>query len=175
MVLVAPALAKRSVGQGGGDVKLLPYHRFEIHSPMKRTDALAAMTAHVEPEKWFRFFGWPNAANDTRFEGVVNSDGFIVRRVMGYRNSFAPVVSADVQSVGGLTRIVVTMRPMIFVLVFGAVWCAFALSAMFAAEHSSGVWMGALLIAIFYLGTMGGFWYEANKQEATLKQIFKAS
>ena len=56
---------RRAVGSSGDDVNLLPYHRFEINSPLKRQDALAAIAAHVEAPRWFRF-GWPSSANDKR-------------------------------------------------------------------------------------------------------------
>lgn len=53
MVLVAPALAEERVGRGGCDVKLLPYHRFEITSPLRREEALAAISSRLEKRQWF--------------------------------------------------------------------------------------------------------------------------
>jgi hypothetical protein len=170
MVLGAPALAEERMGQSGRDVKLVPYHRFEITSPLKREDALAAMAKHVEPVSWFRF-GWPNSANDKRFEGEVTIDGFNVRRVMGYRNSFMPVVRGEVQSAGAMSRIIVTMRPFIFVIVFCAIWCVAVITGLTA---GSQIWFAAVMLIFLYLMVMGGFWFEASKQEQALKEIFRA-
>lgn len=158
--------------ESGSDVRLLPYHRFEITSPLKREDALAAITAHVEAAQWFRF-RWPSQNNDERFEGEVTAEGFSIRRVMGYRNSFAPTVRGQIESIGAMSRIVVTMRPFAFVIAFCAVWSLLVLSALFT--PGAGPWFSLLLLAALYLMLMGGFWYEANKQERVLRAIFKAA
>lgn len=131
------------------------------------------MRAVTEPENWFRI-GWPNSANDRRFEGTVSADGFHVRRVIGYRNSFLPVIDAKFHAGASGTRIDVQMRMFVFVYVFGAVWIAAALTAM-AAGGIPGLAMGAGLILFFYAMTMFGFWLEAGKQERTLREIFKAA
>jgi hypothetical protein len=152
-------------------VRWLPYHRFEISSPLKRGDALAAMAAHVEPVKWFRF-SWPSSANDKRFEGEVTADGFNLRRVLGYRNAFRPVLQGQVITAGAVSRIVVTMRPLIFVMLFGAFWMSIVASMMLAG--GPGLWIGLLMAVAFYGMAMGGFWFEATKQEQTLREIFRA-
>ncbi len=170
MVLGPPPLAEGSLDEGRRDVRLLPYHRFEITSPMKREDAFAAIAAHVEAVKWFRF-GWPSQSNDNRFEGEVAVDGFSIRRVMGYRNSFAPTVRGEIQSVGAMSRVIVTMRPFIAVLVFCAVWSVAVLG--FLLTPGIGAWFGMLMLAALYLMVMGGFWFEASKQERVLRQIFQ--
>ena len=172
MVLGAPALAEGSVDAGGCDVRLLPYHRFELSSPMKANDALDAMRARTEPVQWFRW-QWPNSNNDKRFEGEITATGFNVRRVLGYRNSFAPRVIGEVQSQGAMSRIVVTMRPHAFVLAFVAVWVAlFGVGVWFSSGGAP--WFAALMIVAGYLLVSGGFWFEANKQEGVLREIFRA-
>ncbi len=150
-------------------MKLLPYHRFEIDSPLSTQDALAAMRAQTEPEKWFRW-RWPSAANDDRFEGEVRDDGFHVRRIIGYRNSFLPVIDATVQTGARGSLITVTMRPFWFVLVFVAIWTVGAVAILFSEAWPAGL----IMVAFLYLMTMGGFWFEASKQERTLRTIFRA-
>lgn len=171
MVLAAPALAERSLGQGRRDVNWLPYHRFEITSSMKRQDAVQALAAHVEPVKWFRF-GWPNKANDKRFEGVVSGDSFEIQRVMGYRNSFAPAVRGEVKSAGAMTQIVITMRPMLIALIFIGVWIFASITVLITAGPVGVI--SIVMMLFLYAMVMGGFWFEANKQEATLREIFRA-
>lgn len=154
-------------------MKWLPQHRFEIVSPLDRAAALAAMAAHVEPEKFFRM-GWPSSANDKRFEGQMTSDGFHVRRVIGYRNSFLPVIDATVQSAGRGSRIDVRMRMFWFVYAFVAVWIMGALIAA-ASAGWIGVGIALFLLLFVYAMTMAGFWMEAGKQEQTLRSIFQAN
>jgi len=170
MVLGASALAEGSLAQGGSGVNWLPYHRFELNSPLKPAEALAAMSAHTEPERFFRV-GWPNGANDKRFEGNVSADAFHVRRVIGYRNSFLPVVDGRVSAAGRGSRVTITMRPFVFVFVFAAIWTIACLFMLF----SPAWWFGPLMFAFLYLMTMGGFWWEASRQVQTLREIFQAT
>lgn len=150
-------------------MKLLPFHRFEINSPLDRQAALAAMAAHTEDRKWFRW-RWPNSANDDRFEGDVTIDGFNVCRIIGYRNSFLPVIEGQVHASGRGSRIAITMRPFVFVLVFCAVWMIVVAGMLF-----SDFWPMALaMLAFLYAMTMGAFWFEAAKQERVLRHIFQA-
>ena len=171
MVLGPPPLAEGSLDEGGGDVKLLPFHRFEINSPLDRQAALAAMAAHTEDRKWFRWRRSRNYGTD-RFEGEVAIDGFKVCRILGYRNSFMPVVEGQVHSSGRGSRIEVRMRLFIFALIFVTVWTLGVGSSLF-----TGSWPPVAfgLLAFMYALTMGGFWYEAAKQERILRQIFEAS
>jgi len=154
-------------------MKWLPHHRFEIVSPLDRQAALAAMAAHTEPEKFFRI-GWPSSANDKRFEGTLSADGFHVRRVIGYRNSFLPVIDATVRSGVSGSRIDVQMRMFWFVYAFVAVWGIAALTIAVSAGQI-GLMIAPFLLLFVYAMTMAGFWMEAGKQEQTLRQIFQAS
>lgn len=154
-------------------MKWLPHHSFEIVSPLDRQAAFEAMKAHVEPENWFRI-GWPNSANDKRFEGTISGDGFHVRRVIGYRNSFLPVIDATFHAGASGTRIQVQMRMFIFVYAFCAIWVAGALTAM-TVGGAPGLLIAPALIVFLWGMTMAGFWLEAGKQERTLRQIFRAS
>lgn len=176
MVLGAPPLAETGLDRRRRDVKWLPHHRFEITSPLKPADALAAMQAHTEPEKLLRW-RMPSSANDSRFEGEVRGDGFHVRRIIGYRNSFLPVIDAAVNADGRGSRIVGTMRLFMVVYAFMAVWAigaaAVAIDGSTAGDPIFLV-VGVLMLAFLYLMTMGGFWFEASKQERTLRAIFQA-
>lgn len=131
------------------------------------------MKAVTEPEKWFRI-GWPNSANDNRFEGSVSGNGFHVRRIIGYRNSFLPVVDGTIQAGASGTRIHVQMRMFIFVYAFCAIWAAGALAAT-TAGGAIGPLITLALLFFLWAMTMIGFWLEAGKQERTLRAIFKAT
>lgn len=154
-------------------MKLLPYHRFELDSPLKPAAALTAMQAVTEPEKAFRF-NWPSSGNERRFEGEISGDGFHVRRIIGYRNSFLPVIDGTVHAQASGSRISIRMRPFIFVYVFAAVWLSISLSVLAAAPWPQGTFMGLLMAAFLYLMVMAGFWFEASKQKQTLRAIFNA-
>lgn len=176
MVLVAPPMAEGSLDAGGRDVKLLPYHRFEFASPHAREAALAGLQVHVEPVKLFRM-RWPSAANDEKFEGQITQDNIRVRRVLGYNNSFAPESHIVVHPAARGSRVEVTMRPHPFVFVFIAVWCLGISGVVMAAGREA---IAAALVALLgvaamvYVIVLAAFWYEASKQERTLRRIFGA-
>ncbi|MCA8885446.1 MAG: hypothetical protein KDA35_02415 [Hyphomonadaceae bacterium] len=149
-------------------MNLIPYHRFEITSRLSRAAALTAITSRIEKRQLFTW-RWPSSSNDERFSGDVAGDGFSITRIMGYRNSFAPVIRGEVHAAGAFSRIVITMRPYIFVLVFCAFFVSLSLSTIAITPIA-----GVLMLAFLYAMVMVGFWVEANKQEQTLRKIFEA-
>lgn len=171
MVLGAPTLAEGSVDESGFAMKFLPYHRFEIESPLSRHAALEAIAAHAEPEKWFRW-RWPSSGNDDRFEGEVRDDSFHLRRIIGYRNSFLPVIDGRVDTGVRGARITIAMRPFVIVFAFGGLWALGVLA--FLISLPDFWWAALLMLGFLYLMVMGGFWFEAAKQERTLRRIFQA-
>lgn len=166
MVLGPPPLAEGGVGKGGRNVNIIPYHRFEIISPLSPDAAIDAISAKTKPGQWFRL-SWPSSASDDHFEGHVAGDRFRLRRIIGYGNAFLPVVEGVVHGEEYGTRIVVTMRPFAFVISFMAIWLTLVGSALF-----SSLWPLSLLMLVFaYALSMSGFWFEASKQERALRAI----
>ncbi|MGD9982463.1 MAG: hypothetical protein AB7H66_03585 [Hyphomonadaceae bacterium] len=151
-------------------MNLLPYHRFEITSPMKRAEALAAIASRIEERKWLRW-RWPSVENDERFDGAVTETSFSVTRIMGYRNSFAPVIEGEVHESGRFSRIVITMKRHIVVLLFLVVFAGMMLAGLVALERPLP---GVLMLLLLYAIVLGAFWFEANKLEQTLRKIFQA-
>lgn len=147
---------------------LIPFHTFEIASLLSATEAMQALAQHTEPEKVLRW-RWPSSTSDDRFEGVVSADSFHVRRIIGYRNSFLPVVDGVITASGRRAMIVVRMRPFIFVFAFLAVWCVGVGTILFTTQWPIGIAM----LAFVYIMTTGGFWFEAAKQERVLRRIFR--
>jgi len=151
-------------------MRALPYHSFEIASPLRPQAAHEALAAHVEPENLFRFGG---PKDNARFEGTLSPDSFHLRRIIGYRNSFLPVIDGTIHGGASGSRIAVKMRMFLFVYIFGAIWALAATTAIFTAG-ALGLAIGAGLLFFFYAMTMIGFWLEAGKQEQTLRTIFQA-
>ncbi|MBL8547046.1 MAG: hypothetical protein JNL81_11320 [Hyphomonadaceae bacterium] len=149
----------------------LPIHRFEITSPLKRQDAVAALGAHLVQTNFFRL-RIPNSANDKRFQGVVTDTGFSISRVLGYNNVFAPQSAGTIQGAGIGSQIGVTMKPHLLVVAFYLAVLAFGAIGIIVGGGDFG--MVALVALILYVLVMFGFWFEANKQERTLREIFRA-
>ena len=171
MVLVAPPLAQERLGRSRCDVNLLPLHRFEITSSLKRQDAIAVLRSHLVEAKFFRL-RIPNSANDKRFQGAVNDTGFAISRVLGYNNVFAPLSTGTIDGAGIGSQIKVEMKPPLLVVVF---YIAILTLGAFGISFGSGnLWGVALLAAMLYVMVMIGFWMEAGKQERTLREILRA-
>lgn len=154
-----------------------PWHKFEIRTRLTLQQARAALAAHVEEVKWFRWT-MPSSANDKRFTGRVEDDSFEIRRILGYRNSFAPMSRGTISTVGRGARIDVRMTLHPFVAVFIGVWSTGVLFALvaFATAGSERIYalLPLLMLAFLYAMTLLAFWFEANKQERALREIFQA-
>lgn len=167
MVLGAPPLAEGSVEGCRRAVKWLPYHRLELRSPLSADDALKAIAAHVEAPT-FRW-GWPDPGDGRRFEGEAIANGFHIRRVIRYRNSFAPTLKGMITPEHRASRINVVMH--LHPIVIGFVIVFLMVTLMIGSVSIMGFAMAIFLYAI----TMGGFWFEASKQEQALREIFRAT
>ena len=143
---------------------LLPWHRFTIDSPYPPDTAAAMLASQVGPGGVLFF-----ARGDKPFCGEVSGSTFKVMRVIRYRNSFLPVVSGTLEPRGAGTRVHVRLRLHAWVMAF----IVFFLAIVWGhARPSEGclfeLGMSAFLVAM----TLGGFWFEATKQEPMLRAIF---
>lgn len=152
-------------------MKLIPYHRFEILSALSQTEALQAIASRIEERKLFRITAM-SAANDERLDGSVTGNRFNVTRIMGYRNSFAPVIGGEVNEGGSFSRIVITMRPSILVVIFLGFFSAIFLSVFLGFSEGASIALAAPVLV--YAGLMAGFWFEASRLEQTFRKIFQA-
>jgi len=158
------------MAQGRRDVKWLPYHRFELNSPLRPAEAQAAMAARIEPFKIFRL-SMPGSVDGTRFEGEVTANGFRAQRIITYRNSFLPKVVGEITGAGSGSRISIIMQPNPFVFVFAVLWLIAASAALIAGAFA----VAPVLFLMLWGMAMIGFWLEAPKQERVLREIFKAT
>jgi len=102
------------------DLVALPWRRYEIFSHLAPAEVVAAMRNATERRRWFRR---PFRAVQG-FEGIVAADSFLVSRIIRYRNSFLPFITGRVEPAAEGTKILISMRPHLLVLVFMAVWMA---------------------------------------------------
>jgi len=176
MVLGAPPLAEGSLESGGRDVRWVPQHRFEIQSLLSAPAALEALRAHVEPRRMFRV-GLPSSANDKRFQGVIDADSFNITRVIGYRNSFLPQVSGKVRTSGSRSVIDVQMAlfaPVIVLVIAIAAMMFLIIGAVAMEGDVAALASLQIMPALAYGAVLWAFWFEAEKQERALREIFQA-
>ena len=156
---------------------LIPFDHFVIHSRMSSAEAIQALQAVVEPRKLFRF----SSTGAKPFQGMVQASGFRITRIIGYRNSWLPIVAGTVEPAPGGSLIRIHMRLMVIIGLFSAFWLgAVALVAVGFLIKASWQRIEAAPMILMPIGmlafglalTNGGFWFEANKQKRMLIDIF---
>lgn len=164
-------------GRAGGVRMLLPYRRFEIHSPHSAEQAERIVAAAVEAPRWFRF-----GSGARPFEGKVGGAVFAFRRIIRYRNSFLPEISGRIASQGSGSRVSITMRLNVVVAAFLLVWfggvLVGAVAMTFAvADGSASPALVLVPIGMLLFGwalTAGSFAVEAKKATELLNELLGA-
>ncbi|MDH4471519.1 MAG: hypothetical protein QE487_02870 [Fluviicola sp.] len=164
--------------------KYLPKEDQVYFSPFKKEEVLVRLGDILEPEKMvrIRFFGLGRRSGKF-YEGSINNDSFEMKRIIGYKNSFIPKISGNVENTLGGSLIHVKMRLHVFVMIFMIVWMSLVgIAALICTLVLiiGGRFNPFLLIPIGmflfgYLLTLGAFKYESARTKEDLKQIFEAT
>ncbi len=178
-IQMPPALGPEA--SGWFDLFTLPWRRYEIFSRLAPGEVVEAMRNATEPRRWFR---WPSRLA-LGFEGTVEADSFLVSRIIRYRNSFLPFIAGRIEPAPGGTRILISMRPHLFVLIFMAGWMAAPISLVLfvlfhAAPQGRAFGLFALVMAFGtaafgYLLCSIFFGLEARRALKMLQSIFQPS
>jgi hypothetical protein len=131
----------------------------------------------VEPRKG-RFF----EEGRSPFEGAIHGTSFQIRRIIGYRNSFAPEISGTVSAYptgGSLIAIRMTLHP--FVLAFGGL--CFGILLLNLGSTCAGDTEGAavsavgstVLLLFIWALVAGAFSFESHKATQVLTELLLAS
>jgi len=89
------------------DYLRLPFRKFEVVTPMSPAHAARVLQEVVEPpRKW----GWPSSSKRGYFEGRVAGSRFKIHRIIGYQNSFIPIIEGSFRRDGLATVVTLNMR-----------------------------------------------------------------
>jgi hypothetical protein len=157
-------------------IKPWPSETFVIHTSLSVASAARRLAEQTEPKKWFRF------SNKKPFQGEVAETGFRIERIIGYRNSFLPVVQGTFKFQGDGTVIEIRMRLNLFVAVFMCIWFGFVvlgigaittelISGRTKMDRTMAIPFGMLIFG--WALVSGGFWFEARKQKKILIAMFE--
>ena len=158
-------------------IPLIPYRRFEFVTALDVSAATAQVAAHLRARRsfWERFT-WRASG----FEGGVTGDRFQFSRIVGYGNSFLPVVRGRIRAEPGGSRIEVTMTMHPFVMLFLVLWGvgfgAGAVSALAGAiqRHTTDNLIVVAILPIAYLAITLAFGIEALTAERFVREILPA-
>jgi hypothetical protein len=152
----------------------LPDKRFVIEAGDAPEVIRERLQAAVAPARRFAL-----RRPDRSFAGTIDADSFELRPVVGYRNSFVPLVRGSYRTGLAGTRIDVRMRLLRPVAAFMAAWLALAaffvvLAAIAAAHDPLRLGFVALALAFFSVGygcMSVLFWLEARRTRAKLEAL----
>lgn len=151
----------------------LPKFKTVFRSGLSMQDVADRLQAKVEPAKTVRF----NRSTGFPFEGTVNPQSFQLRRILNYRNSFAPDIKGKISDDAFGSRIEVTfsIHPLAFVLFAFILGIGMLVTAiiMFASFSSGGFNLQALLPVIALPAAVAIFYYAFHSERKTSTQLLE--
>lgn len=159
-------------------IKLIPYDSFEIATGLSPSQIEFALNDNIEPTKWLRI-----SRDHKVFQGSITQKGFVVTRIIHYRNSFLPIIKGTFKSSSSGSTIAIKMRLHHCVTAFMCVWFGgvgisiiATSTAFFVNDKARYPALPFIVLAMFIFGwalVSGGFWFEANKSRQILLEMFK--
>ena len=99
--------------------KFLPFDKFHLQTGLSESEVLTRLQNSIQPQKNSLSL-FPKETKP--YIGKVIGRSFEIRRSINYRNSFLPVIKGELIERLNKTRISVSLRPSVFVLIFMAFW-----------------------------------------------------
>ena len=154
-------------------MKILPYDTSIILTSDSLPIVLQRLNAKVEPPKIFRF-----STRHAPYQGTISEEGFQIKRIIHYRNSFLPRIRGrfEVQSHQTLIHVQMSINP--FVKAFLAFWYLGWFSILVSITltgsmplHMATLYVGAPMLMLII--SLVAFWSEANRSRSELSQIIQ--
>jgi hypothetical protein len=157
----------------------LPFENFYIITSLNPEQVQDYLQQEVEPGNGFSFKSIFSSSSDKYFSGYVINGTFEFKRVISYRNSFLPQIKGSTEAWINGSRIHVTMRMHIAVIIFMCMWLGgvgLAGVGILLRSFSKGVFEPTTLIpfGMFLFGYVlatGGFKYESSKARNKLVEL----
>jgi hypothetical protein len=158
-------------------MKFLPWNHYDIQTSLNREKVVELLGSEVEPRKWPRF---SFSRQHKKFEGEVTWEGFKIRRIIHYRNSFLPMIHGRFEQVRRGIDIKVRMRLHPVVIAFMCFWfgflglgiCIIGVSVISGKTEFSPFLLIPFGMVLFgWLLVSGSFWFEAKRAKALLNDI----
>jgi len=157
-------------------MKFLPKDSFSYRTTLTIEEATAKLEAHLEPQKMVRMSRTGNKA----FEGELKDGRFNMRRILNYKNSFAPQIDGRFEPDASGSRIDVNLfiHPLglaVMGIIIGMAFLAGLVMLLLVPSEGGFNWRGLLPIAAIPFATgmmLFGFNMERDKTISILSKIF---
>ncbi|WP_392534049.1 hypothetical protein [Nostoc sp. C117] len=154
-------------------MKILPYDTFTVFTSDPLPIVLQRLNDKIEPTKIFRF-----SREHAPYQGTISEEGFQIRRIIHYRNSFLPVIRGRFEVEPYQILIHVRMSVNSFVMGFLGFWFLSWYSAVIPITLTTAIpnYMAAVFLGmpmIMAIVFWVAFWSEANRSRSELSQIIQ--
>lgn len=100
---------------------ILPFEKYTLICNLSIDEIIKRLEKNIDLDSTPRFFG-TNSSSGKPYKGKCSESTFSITRVINYRNSFLPLIKGELSAYLNQTRINITMRPTLPVLVFSSIW-----------------------------------------------------
>lgn len=100
---------------------LLPFEKYVLITSLTTEDVLRRLGNSIQAENDYTWSAFRRVYSKP-YRGAVTGLSFRMIRNINYRNSFIPVIRGRVTCISGQTQVMISMRPIGFIIVFMAFW-----------------------------------------------------
>ena len=155
-----------------------PGENIEYDTKLTKEEIINRLNNVVEPRGVFWVF--KKYSYSKPYDGEIYENGFKIRRIIWYRNSFLPVIEGNIFENGEQRTIDIKMKCTNFVRVFMSIWFGGTILVLVhnIVTAKSGIdilssIIGALIFIFFgYLVMTGAFKFESLKSKKFLNDLF---
>jgi hypothetical protein len=159
-------------------MKLFPSQEATLYSALPKAEVLDRLYYNVQPEH-MAFAHKDHPAR--RFQGHIEGSSFTIKRVIGYRNSFLPVITGSLSELPKGTRINLRLKPMRRIAIIMTLWFGTAILLLIITVIASLTDDGSVIAAFIPLAMLAVgvalqhicFNTECERSIEELKSIFE--
>jgi len=167
-----------------GIKKLLPFEDCILNTRLSPLEVQRRMAGAIDTAQGFSW-PYPGRQYAKPYKGTCAGNTFTMERNINYRNSFLPEITGTIQPATGGTRVIVTMRLNILVLIFISLWLSatgLISIGLLVVQYTKVIKGGSspvsvIPFALFVFGciiTSGGFKYESGSSKRFLITLLDA-
>jgi len=160
-------------------MNFLPFENFYIITSLNPEQVQECLQQEVEPSNGFSFKSLFSSSSGKYFSGYAINGVFEFKRVISYRNSFLPQIKGSTEAWINGSRVHVTMRMHIAVIIFMCMWLGgvglagvgILLQSLSKGGFESAEFIPFGMFLFGYALSTGGFKYESSKARNKLVEL----
>ena len=148
-------------------MKYFLFEKYTLSTPLPLAEIRQRLEANLEPGQNLPFF----VRNATRpYIGSLDHNGFVIRRVLHWHNSWQPITNGHFINTSEGTHISIRMHPHIMPLLFMTFWTFVIASVFIGAVFASALWFSLFPLGML-VTTHALILLNFNKESARTKRF----